>query len=354
MAVVDCIDYKVVIDENPSILTTFIEQLKPSKIFVIVDNNTKKYCLPYLEETLKLQFTAIQIMQGERFKNLKTCTQIWDALIKNGCDRKSLVINLGGGVIGDMGGFVAATYMRGVHFIQMPTTLLSQVDASVGGKLAIDFLDYKNMVGLFQNPDLVWINTEFLQTLSPRELSSGYAEVIKHALIKSPELWDIIKDKANLDYTKEEWTHLVDLSVRIKKEVVTEDPFEKGLRKILNYGHTVGHAVESSLLNTDHYLLHGEAIAIGMICENFISYKSGLLSPEEMKVVNQYLLNHYPLRPRLSIIKDQAMLMMNMDKKNASGKKSFSLIESIGTCNFDQFPDNFLIEEALAYFDNIN
>lgn len=355
MAVINSQGYNVLIDEDASILKSFIEQIKPSKIFVIIDENTKMFCLPKLEEYLKIPFSSIQIVSGEKFKNLKTCTLMWDALMKNGCDRKSLVINLGGGVIGDMGGFVASTYMRGVKFIQMPTTLLSQVDASVGGKLGIDFLGYKNMIGMFQNPELVWIETRFLKTLPERELKSGFAEVIKHGLIQSFDLWKKIIAK-KLELTSEEWTTLVDESVQIKNKIVIEDPREGGLRKILNFGHTVGHAVETHFLeegpgNKYDRLLHGEAIAIGMICESYISYKEGYLSGPELKEIRDFIMAIYPLEHKLLPYKDQILDNLKLDKKNEGGKINFSLLKSIGDCIYDKKINKLLIEDSLRYYD---
>ena len=355
MSVIKSQGYNVLIDEDASILKSFIEQLKPSKIFVVIDENTKLFCLPHLEEYLKIPFSSIQIVSGEKFKNLKTCTLMWDALMKNGCDRKSLVINLGGGVIGDMGGFVASTFMRGVRFIHMPTTLLSQVDASVGGKLGIDFLGYKNMIGMFQNPELVWIETRFLKTLPERELRSGYAEVIKHGLIKSQELWrKVVAQK--LDLSDDEWTALVDVSVQIKNNVVKEDPKENGLRKILNFGHTIGHAAETHFLkegpdNKYGRLLHGEAIAIGMLCESYISYKEGYLAGPEWRQIRELITSIYPLEHKLMPYKQQIFEILKLDKKNERGELNFSLLKSIGDCMYDKKINKLLIEDSLRYYD---
>ncbi|MBT8232571.1 MAG: 3-dehydroquinate synthase [Saprospiraceae bacterium] len=351
MPVIHSQDYNVLIDENPSILVSFIEQLKPSKIFVIVDENTKLLCLPILEKYLKTPFSSIQIVSGEKFKNLKTCTLMWDALMKNKCDRKSLIINLGGGVIGDMGGFLASTYMRGVTFIQMPTTLLSQVDASVGGKLGIDFLGIKNMIGLFQNPKLVWIETQFLKTLPYRELKSGFAEVIKHGLIRSESLWQSVKQSFP-KIEDSDWKALVQTSVNIKNDIVKEDPLEKGLRKILNFGHTIGHAVESHFLDSPNHLLHGEAIAIGMICEAYISYKEGLLDGPALKEIRTFIDGFYNIDLKLLPIKNEILELILKDKKNTGDQINFSLLNKIGDCIYDKNISTLRIEESLTYFDN--
>lgn len=352
MAVIPSNSYNVLIDEDPTILASFVEQMKPTKIFVIVDNNTKEHCLPLLEAQLKTPFTCIQIMAGEIYKNLKTCTLIWDALIKNACDRKSLVIDLGGGVIGDMGGFVASTYMRGIPFIQIPTTLLSQVDASVGGKLGIDFLGFKNMIGVFKDPQMVWIQSQFLNTLSKRELRSGFAEVIKHGLIKSSELWNNVNTIDLNENDQINWKYILESSIQIKNDVVLEDPFEKGLRKILNFGHTVGHAIETAFLNTEQPLLHGEAIAIGMICESYISYKEGLLSGPELKEIREFIDVFYPLEIVLKPFENEVLSHIKKDKKNEGGEVRCSLLKSIGHCIYDQKIGNSLVQESLRYYDN--
>ena len=239
-----------------------------SKVAVIVDNNTKKYCYPVVADALPDHVT-IEISSGEEHKNLNTCQKIWGTLTDNAFDRKSLVVNLGGGVIGDMGGFCAATYKRGIEFINIPTTLLAQVDASIGGKLGIDFQNFKNHIGVFQNPLRVFLDAKFFETLPKEELRSGYAEIIKHCLIRDSEKFDQITKSGyeNLDFFE-----LTKHSVQVKNDVVLEDPTEKGLRKILNFGHTIGHAIESYYLEKPgKKLLHGEAIAVGMICEAYLS-----------------------------------------------------------------------------------
>ena len=351
MADITSNNYNILIDEDYAILKSFINQNKASKIFVIADENTKAYCLPVLEKEIKLNFSCIQIASGEKFKNIKTCVQLWNALLSNGCDRHSLIINLGGGVIGDMGGFVASTYMRGVPFIQVPTTLLSQVDASVGGKLGIDFLEHKNMVGLFNNPELVWIDTRFLKTLPERQLKSGFAEVIKHALIRSKSYWEELLAHAQ-NWDAYDWASVVEKSVRIKNQVVAEDPFEKGPRKILNFGHTIGHAVESFYLNTETALLHGEAIAIGMVCESYLSYENGMLSGDELRQISQLVHDIYPLSIDLSSHADQLLSFMQKDKKNMADNIMFSSISSIGDGLYNQRFEKSHILKSFEYYEN--
>ncbi|MCD8540568.1 MAG: 3-dehydroquinate synthase, partial [Leadbetterella sp.] len=260
-------------DSIEQLLPQYLEGKDYSALVVIADRNTRKDCYPRIKEVLP-RHLLITVQDGEEYKNLDTCINIWNKLTEAEFDRHALVINLGGGVIGDMGGFCAATYKRGIDFIQVPTTLLAQVDASVGGKLGIDFQGFKNHIGVFTQPRAVLIDTGFLTTLPERELRSGYAEVIKHCLIRDRKMWDKIRKSELGDIPMKE---LVSHSVETKKAIVTEDPTEKGLRKILNFGHTVGHAVETFHLTRER-LLHGEAIAIGMICEAYIAYSKGMLT----------------------------------------------------------------------------
>lgn len=341
-------NYKVEIDKDLADLNKYLHNLKASRIFVIVDENTKEHCLPIFHEHVDLGYELLEITSGEVNKNLETATQLWTSLVNEKCDRSSLIINLGGGVIGDMGGFVASTYMRGIRFIQMPTTLLSQVDASVGGKLGVDFMGYKNIIGMFHDPTMVWIHTPFLKTLEERELMSGFAEVIKHGLIQSKSLWETIKKKGT-ELTDEEWTKVITHSVKIKNKVVTEDPKEGSLRKILNFGHTIGHALESFYLDTDRHLLHGEAIAKGMNVEAYLSFKTKRISIIEMEEINSLLESIYKLPTIADKDIDDIITLMAMDKKNKGGKKLFSLINGIGDCDYDVEVDNKLIREALEF-----
>lgn len=280
--------HNIYFDTRLAPLAEIIENGKYSNVFVFADRNTAELCLPVFREMLDdfSGFDLIETDPGEENKNIDFCIGIWKTLLDFGADRKCLVINLGGGVITDMGGFVASTYKRGVDFINIPTTLLSQVDASVGGKTGIDIDNVKNMVGTFSLPQAVFIEAEFLKTLPQRELLSGFAEMIKHGLIVDQEYYHQLKAA---DY-KNITTAAIHRSVEIKNEVVTADPQEKGLRKILNFGHTIGHAVESYSLSKDKKpLTHGEAIAIGMICEAYLSHKNSTLTAEELEEIRQYI-----------------------------------------------------------------
>lgn len=343
--------YNILINEDYAILKSFIEQFKASSVFILADSNTKRDCLPILEEKLKISFSCIQIAPGEQFKNLKTCTQIWNALIQNGCDRHSLIINLGGGVIGDMGGFIASTYMRGIKFINIPTSLLAQVDASVGGKLGIDFLEFKNMIGVFNNPELVWIDTQFLQTLPLEHLRSGYAEVIKHALIASEEHWFLLS-KDYFDWEEKNWQDIITRSINIKNRIVSEDPYENGLRKILNFGHTIGHAIEGQYLNTEKPILHGNCVAAGMICESYLSNQKLMLSNSDLRKITSYLIEIFPEKIELLSHGKELIERMISDKKNYKGNIMISTLSSIGDCLYNQKFDKDDILKSFEYYEN--
>lgn len=352
MPVVSCEDYSVFINESYDHLKSLLSNKRYSKYGILVDENTSAFCLPILEKELsEFDLKVITINSGEKNKNIETCQNIWSAMLEYGFDRHSILINLGGGVIGDMGGFCASTFMRGMDFIQVPTTLLSQVDASVGGKLGIDFQDYKNIIGLILDPAAVWIDTRFLKTLDPREVRSGFAEIIKHALIRDADKWEEIKKISDLQNV--DWESIIHHSVKIKRDVVVEDKYEGGLRKILNFGHTLGHAIESENLHQEDYLLHGEAISIGMITEAYLSMKVSSLSESDYEEIVKYILTIYPHYKNHLKNAERILEKMIKDKKNRQGKLNFSLLTRIGDCTFDVSPDSDLLEAALSTYQNL-
>ncbi|MCH8317693.1 MAG: 3-dehydroquinate synthase, partial [Bacteroidetes bacterium] len=226
-------------------LNAFLNKNHFTKIGIIVDENSKKFCLPIIQSKIPKHY-LITIPSGEHHKNLTTCETIWQQLTDLHFDKRSLIINLGGGVIGDMGGFCAATFKRGIAFIQVPTTLLAQVDASIGGKVGVDFQNYKNHIGLFKDPEAVFIYPGFLKTLDKKETLSGFAEIIKHCLIADRQKWNEISQK---DLKDQDWENLIAHSIDVKLSIIKNDPEEKGLRKVLNFGHTIGHALETFYLN---------------------------------------------------------------------------------------------------------
>lgn len=323
-----------------------------SKIFVFVDTNTAEACLPTFRSLLDdlEDFDIIETDAGEENKNIDFCIGIWKTLLDFEADRKCLIINLGGGVITDMGGFVASTYKRGIDFINVPTTLLSQVDASVGGKTGIDIDNVKNMVGTFSLPQAVFIENVFLSTLPKRELLSGFAEMIKHGLIMDKAYYKQLQG-SNYESLA---ASLIYRSVEIKNEVVTTDPLEKGLRKILNFGHTIGHAIESyALSNSKKPLTHGEAIAIGMICEAFISVKYANLSQVELQDIAEYINNMYPKYTIHEKSFNTLFTLMQSDKKNEEGQIMFSLLNSIGSCTYNCKVNKNDIFESLIFYNTL-
>jgi 3-dehydroquinate synthase len=343
--------YSVYISDNISKeLAAFFKKNSYSKIFVLVDENSFKHCFPILAEDLSELNEAeiIEIESGEENKNIEICVHVWIALGELGADRKSLLVNIGGGVIGDMGGFIASTFKRGIDFINIPTTLLSQVDASVGGKLGIDLNHLKNEIGVFNNPKGVFIDAGFLQTLDKRQVISGFAEIIKHGLIADATYWKKIK-KVDFNDTAV-LSKLIDTSVNIKNKVVLADPFEKNIRKTLNFGHTIGHAIETYFLDKKNALLHGEAIAIGMICEAYMSTKASGLSKKELKEITDFILSVYkPVTIPVKIIPTLLQYMQH-DKKNEQGKINFSLLSAIGTCEINVGASPELIKESITYY----
>lgn len=339
-------DYAIQVGQPWQALKRLIAAGAYSQVLALVDEHTAQYCLPLLHEHLTGQaLQVILIPAGEQHKHIGTCTHIWQQMMDAGTDRRALLLNLGGGVIGDMGGFCAATFKRGLDFIQVPTTLLSQVDASVGGKLGIDFGALKNGIGVFQNPRGVFIEPAFLQTLPDRELRSGFAEVIKHALIADATQWDALKKVTNL--REVDWPSFLAPSLRIKQAIVEADPHERGLRKALNFGHTIGHAVEGTALHTSNPLLHGEAIAVGMIAEAYLSFKLLGLPQSQYQAIKDYLTQLYePQALKASDYKAYVQLM-KQDKKNEGSRILFSLINPIGQAVINVEVEEPVIVEAL-------
>lgn len=329
-------------------LPDFLSSKQYSKIVVIADNNTKRHCYPILKAFLP-KHSVVTVPSGEAHKTLATCEKIWEAMTKDELDRHALVVNVGGGVIGDMGGFCAAVYKRGIDFIQVPTTLLSQVDASVGGKLGIDFQGFKNHLGVFYIPKSVLIDPVFLNTLPEREIRSGFAEIIKHCLIADGAKWEEIRAK---DFEAQNWPDLIAHSVKIKQQVVDQDPTEKGLRKILNFGHTLGHAVETCFLNKGprERLFHGEAIAVGMIMEAYLSFERKMIDQQTLTDIEEFLFATYgkvKIKPEDI---EEIITLTRQDKKNKGKEIRFSLLKGAGQCAFDIVVTATEMRRSIAYY----
>ena len=325
----------------------FIKDKSYSQIVVLADANTRKHCYPRLKTQLPTH-KLITVAAGENHKNLAICEKIWAEMTRLQLDRHALVLNLGGGVVGDMGGFCAATYKRGIDFVQIPTTLLSQVDASVGGKLGIDFQGFKNHIGVFTLPKAVLIDSSFLQTLPYVELRSGFAEIVKHCLIADAEKWHEIRRK---ELAEQDWDDLIQHSVSIKSKIVAQDPTEQGLRKILNFGHSIGHVLETYFLDKPKQrLLHGEAIAAGMLMETFVAYRRKMVDLKTLEQVEEFTFSVYG-RVALKPTDLPALLpLMRQDKKNKSGQLRFALLKGEGNCVFDVVVSAAEIKKAFQYY----
>jgi len=342
------------LDKDFTSLNEYIDQIKPSKIFILVDENTHNHCLPILLPNLETEahFEVIEIEAGEENKNIETATQLWEIFSEMEADRKSLLINLGGGVITDIGGFVASTYKRGFKFINIPTTLLSMCDASIGGKTGIDHQYLKNIIGTFALPEGIFFYPKFLETLKFEELRSGFAEMLKHGLIADAEHW---KQLSSLDkITPESVSPFISRSMEIKNNVVSQDFKEENVRKTLNFGHTIGHAVESLFLKKGNLIPHGEAVALGMICETHLAFLCGLIDVEVSSVIISKIKRLFPYID-ISEFKNAAIMdLMFNDKKNQDGNINFSLINGIGSCLFDQklSPEQIIL--TLNFYKELN
>lgn len=339
-------------DKAYEALNQYLATQKFSNLFVLVDENTHDHCLPKFLSRLEtnLVIEIIEIEAGESHKTIDTCVGVWNALSELNADRKCLILNLGGGVVTDLGGFVACTFKRGVQYINIPTSLLAMVDASVGGKTGVDLGHLKNQVGVISSGAMVLIDSSFLKTLPENQLMSGLAEMLKHGLIRNKVYFEKL---ISLEvYTPETLDELIYDSVIIKKDIVTEDPLEHGIRKHLNFGHTLGHAIESHFLGQleKGELLHGEAIVIGMILECFISSEILGLAKNELEDITDKLLNIYPKIPIAQTDFEPIIELLKHDKKNENGNINFVLLEKVGQPKINCLVDNELIVKSFNYY----
>lgn len=352
MQTINASNYFIEFNENGyNSLNKLISKNKYSSIFIIADENSNEYCVPtFLAEiATEISIEIIEIEAGEILKNIATCSEIWSILTELGADRKSLIINIGGGVITDLGGFVAATFKRGIDFINVPTTLLSMVDASIGGKNGVDLGSLKNQIGTIVNPKMVLINSNFLQTLSKEQMISGFAEMLKHGLVFDKTYWENCANYTEIDFLQLDT--LIQRSIEIKNEIVLQDPTENGIRKALNFGHTLGHAIESYFLESQNPLLHGEAIAIGMILEAFLSKEKTMLSEKSYFEIKQTLKSMYKF---VNFLESDIVSILDLlihDKKNEYGKVQFVLLDGIGKVKLNQSVENQLINDAFKDYE---
>lgn len=332
-------------------LKRIIGRFPPGKLFLLTEEVPDSVCLPCIRSLIdEARIKKLVISGGEANKSIRSVEQVWAFLSKNGADRKSLLINVGGGMLTDLGGFAASTFKRGMAFVNIPTTLLAQVDASIGGKTGINFNGLKNEIGVFREPDAVLINTAFLKTIDRKNFLSGYAEMIKHGLIKSPDHWRELQefDLENIDYRALQ--EIIAHSVAIKEWHVQHDPTEKNIRKALNFGHTIGHAFESYALHQGRPVLHGYAVVYGMIAELYLSSVQCGLSAQTMTAISTWLLARYG---KFEITKkdDEPLYeFMTHDKKNEARRINFTLLSETGCAEINQDCSKELIFAALDYY----
>jgi 3-dehydroquinate synthase len=343
-------DYSILLGVNAgNALDVYLETKSYSKLFVLMDENTYAHCYPVLSlDTVNLLDAELLVIDpGEENKSIEIAAQLWESLTEAGADRHSLLINLGGGILSDLGGFVASSFKRGMDFINIPTSLLAMVDASIGGKTGINLGHYKNQVGLFSTPKQIIIDERFLKTLPQEQILSAYAEMLKHGLIKDEKYWEELSEIKQLD--PENLIQHIEKSIQIKKQIVDQDPTEKGLRKALNYGHSIGHAVESFFMETNTPLSHGESVAVGMLAEAYLSKGILKMSAKELERIDENIRTHYAhIHIDESQVEAIADLVMH-DKKKEGNHLNFSLLKKIGQCEINVQVTRKQIEESIKY-----
>ena len=342
---------KVVIAEDLGLsLKEAMEVCERDKVFILMDETTAKCCLPVVEAAVGLQ-DAKRIIIGatDTHKTLESLAHVWEELGTGGATRHSLLINIGGGMVTDLGGFAASTFKRGINYINIPTTLLAMVDASVGGKTGINFRGLKNEIGVFNNASTVILDTQFLKTLDAENICSGYAEMLKHGLISDEKMWAELMNFELEQPDLKQLSRMVADSVAVKERIVTEDPTEKGIRKALNLGHTVGHAFESFALKRQP-VLHGYAVAWGLICELYLSCIKTGFPTDKMHQTVRFIKEHYGM---MTIVCDDyptLLELMTHDKKNVAGTINFTLLGGIGDIRINQTATKEEIYEALDFY----
>jgi len=331
-------------------LVMAIAVMNHDRIFILTDENTRDCCMPVIQKYRCLKnASVITISAGDEAKNINSLTEVWKGLQDGGATRHSLLINLGGGMVTDLGGFAASTFKRGLNFINIPTTLLAMVDASVGGKTGINFGGLKNEVGVFNDSRFVLLYTPFLKTLDKQNILSGYAEMIKHGLISDESTWAELIDFDIQDIDHDKLSSMLKKSIKVKENIVLQDPLENGLRKALNLGHTIGHAIESWSITNHKPLLHGYAVAYGLIAELYLSCKKMSFPTDKMRQTVKYIQENYG-KPTITCDDyDRLLELMTHDKKNTAGTINFTLLDNIGDIHIDQTATKEEIFEALDF-----
>lgn len=336
----------IIIGDLSAGLEDRLTNLSPGGVMVLADENTARLCLPRLGEAFHA-YPVSTIPAGEAFKTLESCQRVWAALVAHRIDRQGILVNVGGGMITDLGGFAAACYLRGIRFVHIPTSLLGMADAAIGGKTGVDFLGFKNYLGTFRGPAFTWIDPAFLQTLPEDEYSCGMAEIVKHAIIGSLPLWHRL-NKPDWNPTQP-WADILAENALVKAGIIDRDPEEKGLRKLLNFGHTIGHALESHFLAGPSALRHGQAVTLGMLAEGYIACRMGLLAQPDFDAIRQ-LIDRLLSPVRIGIPTFAVLAAwLRGDKKFQSGRLGFSLPDGIGRGIVDVAVSEFEINQSLMW-----
>ncbi len=355
MKLIEARDYTIEIGSllESTFASFILEKYPNSKIVIMCDENTHEFCLEYLITNFDFLAEAevMLLPAGEENKVMEVCFQVWEAMSEYGVGRRDLIINLGGGIVTDMGGFIASIYKRGIDFINVPTTLLGMVDASIGGKTGIDLGPLKNQLGVFANPKAIYVDLNFLETLETKDIVNGYAEMLKHALIQSEDFWKEISGIKSLKELMNDET--ISVAMEIKNSIVLEDPLEKNIRKTLNFGHTAGHALEGYFIDKDP-INHGHAVALGMIVEAHISMKHNLISKELFHEIDKVILDWFPIHTFETSDIGHILELLKHDKKNHSNSIQCCLLTGIGSCIYDQAVKESEFLEGYLYLMNRN
>ncbi len=345
------IDSTILFGSAVRLLNTWFETHAYSSIHVLCDENTFRDCWPKIENAdWPSQPSVIVIQSGELAKNLKTCETVWDAFIAHSADRSSLLINLGGGVVTDLGGFCGASFMRGIKFLHIPTTVLGMTDAAIGGKHGVDFRMYKNYIGTFAEPECILVDSDFIESLDPREVRSGLAEVLKHGFLADQELIAILL-KAD-DTGKLEWDSILRRSIEVKLGFVRGDIYDRGIRAALNFGHTIGHAIETNQLSADTPLRHGEAVALGMLVEAAISVALLSMPGEDHAMIEEAIGKLFPDLAFPEMTTDKLQKLIVKDKKKSGSDVLFSLLKAIGEPAVGQKVPSSILNEAYLHYNS--
>ncbi len=345
------IDSTILFGNADEELNTWFLSHDYSSIHVLCDENTIRDCWSKIEGAHWPSDPSIQVIPvGELAKNLKTCETVWEGLIANSADRNSLFINLGGGVVTDLGGFCAASFMRGMNFLHIPTSVLAMTDAAIGGKHGVDFLGYKNYIGTFAEPECIIIDTQFIESLDPGEIRSGLAEVVKHGFLADRGLIEMLVNAGQPNAL--DWMAIMQRSVAIKLGFVNEDLRDRGVRAALNYGHTIGHAIETHQLLAGNPVRHGEAVALGMLVEAAISVAQLDMSNEDKMYIENTIKQLFPDLSFPLISTEELQKLILKDKKKSGKDVLFSLLKSIGVPVVDQIVPSSIVNESYLHYNS--